>query len=47
MSTGKCTTIAGEALKHGECAQEAGRHARESINADFNVNDPHTLPRVN
>jgi hypothetical protein len=41
-----CTTIMGEALAHGERARELGKQARECINADFNVDDPHTLPRA-
>jgi hypothetical protein len=39
-----CATIAGEASACGECVQEAGRRARERINADFNVDDLHTPP---
>jgi hypothetical protein len=39
-------TIAGEASAHGEHAREAGRQARECINADFNVDNPHMPPRV-
>jgi hypothetical protein len=39
-------TITGEASTHGERAREAGRQARKRINADFNVDNPHTLPRA-
>jgi hypothetical protein len=37
-------SIAGEASARGERASELGRQARESINADFNVDD--TPPRA-
>jgi hypothetical protein len=37
--------IAGEASARGERAHELGRQAREGINTDFNIDDPHTLPR--
>jgi hypothetical protein len=37
-------TITGEASARGERVREAGRRARERINADFNVHDPHTPP---
>jgi hypothetical protein len=37
-------TIAGEASAHGECARELGKQDREHIDADFNVDDPHTPP---
>jgi hypothetical protein len=33
-------TIAGEASARGERVCELGKHARECINADFNVDDP-------
>jgi hypothetical protein len=39
-------TIAGEASARGERARELGRQARERIDADFNVDDPHTPPRA-
>jgi hypothetical protein len=39
-------SIAGEASARGERARELGRQARDHINADFNVDDPNTLPRV-
>jgi hypothetical protein len=39
-------TITGEASARGERVREAGRQARERINVDFNVDDPHTLPRA-
>jgi hypothetical protein len=39
-----CATITGEASACGERVQEAGRRARERINTDFNVDDPHTPP---
>jgi hypothetical protein len=39
-------TIAEEASAHGEHAREAGRQARERINADFNVENPHMPPRA-
>jgi hypothetical protein len=39
-----CATIAREALARGERACELGKQAHERINADFNVNDPHTPP---
>jgi hypothetical protein len=39
-------TIAGEASARGERARELGRQAHERINADFNVDDPHTPPRA-
>jgi hypothetical protein len=39
-------TIAGEASARGERACELGRQARDRINADFDVNNPNTPPRV-
>jgi hypothetical protein len=39
-----CATIAREASARGERACELGKQAHERINADFNVNDPHTPP---
>jgi hypothetical protein len=39
-------SIAGEASARGERARELGRQARNRINADFNVDDPNTPPRV-
>jgi hypothetical protein len=39
-------SIAGEASARGERARELGRHARDRINADFNVDDPSTPPRA-
>jgi hypothetical protein len=39
-------TIAGEASAHDECARELGKQARERINTNFNVDDPHTPPRA-
>jgi hypothetical protein len=39
-------SIAGEASARGERAHELGRQARESINADFNVDDPNTPQRA-
>jgi hypothetical protein len=39
-------SIAGEASARGERARELGRQARDSINADFNVDDPNTPPRA-
>jgi hypothetical protein len=41
-----CATIAGEASARGERIREAGRQARERINADLNVDDPHTPPQA-
>jgi hypothetical protein len=41
-----CATIAGEASTRGKHIQEAGRQARERINADFNIDDPHMPPRA-
>jgi hypothetical protein len=35
-----------EASVHDECARELGKQAHERIDADFNVDDPHTLPRA-
>ena len=39
-------TIAGEASARGERAREAGKQACERINANFNVDDPHTPLRA-
>jgi hypothetical protein len=39
-------TIAGEASARDERVSELGKQARERINADFNVDDPNTPPRV-
>jgi hypothetical protein len=39
-------TIAGEASARSECARKYGRQARDRINTDFNIDDPHTLPRA-
>jgi hypothetical protein len=39
-------SIAGKASACGERARELGRQARDRINADFNVDDPNTPPRV-
>jgi hypothetical protein len=41
-----CATIAGEASARGEHVRELGKQARERIDADFNVDDPHTPPRA-
>jgi hypothetical protein len=41
-----CASIAGEALARGERVRELGKKAHERINADFNVDDPNTPPRV-
>jgi hypothetical protein len=38
--------MAGEASACGERARELGIQSRDRINADFNVNDPSTPPRV-
>jgi hypothetical protein len=38
--------MAGEASARGEHARELGIQARDRINADFNINDPSTPPRV-
>jgi hypothetical protein len=40
------STIAREASAHGERVRELGKQARGRINADFNVGDPNTPPRV-
>jgi hypothetical protein len=40
------TTIAGEALACGEHARELGRQAHERINANFNIDEPHTPPQA-
>jgi hypothetical protein len=37
-------SIAGEASTCGECVHELGKQARESISADFNVDDLNTPP---
>jgi hypothetical protein len=39
-------SIAGEASARGERARELGKQACDRINADFNVDDPDTPPRV-
>jgi hypothetical protein len=39
-------SIAGEASARGERMRELGKHARERINVDFNVDDPNTPPRA-
>jgi hypothetical protein len=39
-------SIAGEASARGERAHELGRQARDRINADFNVDNLDTPPRV-
>jgi hypothetical protein len=39
-------SIAGEAFARGECVRELGKQAREHINADLNVDDLNTPPRV-
>jgi hypothetical protein len=39
-------TIAGEASVRSERARELGKQARERIDADFNVDDPHTPPQA-
>jgi hypothetical protein len=39
-------TIGGEASAHGERACELGKQARKRIDADFNVDVPHTPPRA-
>jgi hypothetical protein len=39
-------TIAGEASACGERVRELGKHARERINVDFNVDDANTPPRA-
>jgi hypothetical protein len=38
------TFIVGEASMRGERVRELGKQACERINADFNINDPNTLP---
>jgi hypothetical protein len=40
------SSMAGEASARGERARELGRQARDRINADFNVDNPDTPPRV-
>jgi hypothetical protein len=40
------TSITGEASARGDRARELGRQARDHINADFNVDNPDTPPRV-
>jgi hypothetical protein len=37
-----CATIAGEDSTHGEHARELDEQAHERINANINVDDPHT-----
>jgi hypothetical protein len=39
-------SMAGEASARGERARELGIHARDRINADFNVENPDTPPRA-
>jgi hypothetical protein len=39
-------SITEEAFARGERARELGRQARDRINADFNVDNPDTPPRV-
>jgi hypothetical protein len=39
-------TITGEASAHGGRVRELGRQAHERIDADLNVDNPNTLPRV-
>jgi hypothetical protein len=39
-------TISREASARGERARELGKQARERINVDFNVDDPHIQPRA-
>jgi hypothetical protein len=39
-------SVAGEASARGERARELGIQARDRINADFNVDNPETPPRV-
>jgi hypothetical protein len=39
-------SIAGEASTRGERAREPGKQARERINADFDIDNPSTPPRV-
>jgi hypothetical protein len=39
-------SITGEASERSEHARELGKHARERINADFDVDNPSTPPRV-
>jgi hypothetical protein len=39
-------SMAGEASARGERARELGKQARDRINADFNVDNPDTPPRV-
>jgi hypothetical protein len=39
-------TIAGEASARGERVRELGKQAREYIDADFNFDNPNTLPRA-
>jgi hypothetical protein len=41
-----CASIAWEASARGERARELGKQARERINADFDVDNPSTPPRV-
>jgi hypothetical protein len=41
-----CASIAGKASARGERARELGKQARERINADFDVDNPSTPPRV-
>jgi hypothetical protein len=39
-------SIAGEASARGERTRELGKQARVRINADFDINNPNTPPRV-
>jgi hypothetical protein len=39
-------SIAREASAHGERARELGKQARDRINADFDIDNPSTPPRV-
>jgi hypothetical protein len=39
-------SMAGEASARCECARELGKQARDSINADFNVDNPDAPPRA-
>jgi hypothetical protein len=39
-------SMAGEASARGKRARELGKQARDRINADFNVDNPNTPPRV-
>jgi hypothetical protein len=39
-------SIAGEASARGARERELGRHARERINVDFDIDNPNTPPRA-